>query len=252
MNIIAVLDLLSLLTVLAAILLVIRSQRSGFIFCEIRIVVLGLLGFSALYHFFLFLEWTGITTRLDRIEDLIGALIPMWWAFVFYAILKSLAAHDLQKSQERYRMLIETMNEAFATIDIDGRFTSVNQKMELMLGYPKKELIGVFLKRFLDEANQEIIDDRLIKTQNYVPSSSEHEWIRKDGSRVVTYMSPQSLFENEIFVGSFAVFLDITDRKKAEEALQDSEEKYRNVAQNATVAICVIQDEMFALPTRNR
>ncbi|UCG79949.1 MAG: hypothetical protein JSV60_08225, partial [Desulfobacterales bacterium] len=73
---------------------------------DAKLLLTGLLVFITFYSLCLVLEWSGITKALDTTEDLIGALMPMWWAFVFYALLQGIASSDLRNSENRYRRLV--------------------------------------------------------------------------------------------------------------------------------------------------
>ena len=68
----------------------------------------------------------------------------------------------------------------------------------------------------------------------------------KDGSRkTISWYSRNVHDDNHKSIGSIALGIDITERKQAENALINSEEKYRDVVENSTVAICVIQNDRF-------
>jgi len=98
MHPIAVIDLVSIFAALTALIVLLKNRRRTF-GKAIRLLLMGLLSFSMFYSVCLFFEWAGITGALEPFEDLIGALIPMWWAFVFYAFLQAMAGHDLKESE---------------------------------------------------------------------------------------------------------------------------------------------------------
>jgi PAS domain S-box-containing protein len=149
----------------------------------------------------------------------------------------------LSQSEERYRRLVEDSFDGIFVHSGHGNIEFANSRMYEMLGYERGELEG---------ANHLIIyhaDHRLLIRErsrarmsgDSVPFQYEVKLLRKDGS----------LFDAELnarivsFSGEPAVQVclrDITERKRSEEALRNSEEKYRLVVENAGDAIIVAQD----------
>ncbi len=127
----------------------------------------------------------------------------------------------LRESEERYRLLVETMNEGMSVLDSNDRLTYANPKYIEMLGYSADEIIGHYATDFLDEANRTVFEEQLFRRREGGHEIYEIEWAKKDGSKITTLMSPQPIFDNfGKYQGSFAVITDITERKRAEEGLQ--------------------------------
>ena len=146
----------------------------------------------------------------------------------------------LQESEERYRMLVETMNDGMAIQDLDGVMTFVNDKLCQMLGYASDELIGHTAMELIDEVNREKYMEQIRKRRKGVLDPYEIALTRKDGSRLMTRISPQLITDQEgNMVGSFGVATDITDLKRAEEVLRQSEEKLRKLFDSIEYAIVI-------------
>ncbi len=141
------------------------------------------------------------------------------------------AEEALRQSEQRYRTLVETMNEGLTVQDENGLITYVNEKFCEMSGYSRDEIIGRSVSDFfnlLDEENQKILKNQIARRIKGERESYELSWTRKDGRKVSAIVSAVPILDsNGQFKGTFAVVTDITPRKRAEKALQKSEEELR-------------------------
>ncbi|MHA1243249.1 MAG: PAS domain S-box protein, partial [Candidatus Heimdallarchaeota archaeon] len=137
------------------------------------------------------------------------------------ALLRRKAEEELLESEERFKYLVETMNDGFAVDDEYGRLTYVNAKLCEMLGYPQEEIIGKHATDFLDEKNEQIYLQQSLTRELGRVNAYELIWSRKDGGTITAIVSPKSIFDiNEEYKGSFAVVTDISQRKRDEERLK--------------------------------
>jgi PAS domain S-box-containing protein len=140
---------------------------------------------------------------------------------------------SLTTSREWFRKLVETMNEGLGIQDERGLITYVNERFCQMVGYSADELIGKQLSGFLDETNRKILEKHIANRKKGDKTPYDIRWTKKDGEGIYTVISPQPLFdETGQYTGSFATLTDITDRKRAEEALRESEERLRKLSDN--------------------
>ncbi len=154
------------------------------------------------------------------------------------------AEKALRENEERYRLLVETMNDGVGMQDGKGIIKFVNQRFCEMVGYSREEFLNRPLHNFLDAANQEILQAQLLQRQKGKCQPYELTWTRKDGAPVITNISPVPMFDAAgKYRGSFAVIADITARRQAEKALRESEEKYRAFFENSGTAICVVNED---------
>jgi len=134
---------------------------------------------------------------------------------------RKIAEETLRESEERYRHLVETMNEGLAMADRDYVFTFVNEKLGEMLGYSREEMVGHHLLEFVHEEYMDFMKDQMAKRRTGETKSYEVDWRAKDGRKVYTLVSPRGFYDSAgQFTGSLGVLTDITDRRRAEEALQ--------------------------------
>ncbi|MEW5725153.1 MAG: PAS domain S-box protein, partial [Thermodesulfobacteriota bacterium] len=128
---------------------------------------------------------------------------------------------DHRQSEERFRSLVEKMNEGLASLDPERRFTFVNARFCRMLGYTQEELIGRLVEDFVEEADRERLLFELDKSRKGVVDRCELTWRKKSGEQLYTILSPQALFDDRgVYSGGFGVITDITERRRAEEALR--------------------------------
>ena len=154
------------------------------------------------------------------------------------------AEEALRRSEEYYRMLTETMNDGLQQIDETGRYVYVNNKMGEILGYSPDEMIGSYWTDFFDENAQKIINKQLTRRKKGVAEPYEIENTRRDEQKIFIRISPQPIFDEKgEFRGSFAVVTDITERKKAEEALKDSEARLSVVLKKVPAVLLLVDSD---------
>ncbi len=130
------------------------------------------------------------------------------------------AEQALRESEQRYRSLVETMNDGLLVRDEHDVITYVNPRLCHMWGYEREEIIGHPLVDFLDAENRLILEQQLARRRQGAVDPYEITWTAKGGGKVAAIMSPKPIFDGDgNFKGSFVVITDITSRKNAEEAL---------------------------------
>jgi PAS domain S-box-containing protein len=145
------------------------------------------------------------------------------------------AEESLRRSEEKYRTILENIEDGYYEVDLNGNFTFFNYSMCRILGYLQKEMMGMNNRQFTDKENAK----KLFKTFNEVyktgESAKEFDWqiIRKDGTKRYIEVSV-SLQKNSSGqpIGFQGIARDITERKQAEDALRESEEKYRTILED--------------------
>ena len=146
----------------------------------------------------------------------------------------------LRHSEAMYRRLIENLNEGIIVVDEAGLITFANPRMEEILGCPARRLIGLPIAGFIAgetiPAAQNPFCRRTDQRQEF-----EQDLIRCDGRRVHALVVTSPIVDAAgSFGGCLAGVLDITGRKQADEALKQSEQKYRLVVESLSEGIWVI------------
>ena len=156
------------------------------------------------------------------------------------------AEEALRQSEERFRATFEQAAVGLAHVGLDGRWLRVNHKLCDILGYSCQEL--------LQKTSQQITHpDDLASTLGYTEQllageigsfSIEMRYLKKDGSIIWGNLTVSLVREPSGEPGyGIAVIEDITERKRTEEALRASEERYRAVVEQSTEGIYVLDAE---------
>ncbi len=142
---------------------------------------------------------------------------------------------ELRQSEEMYRTLVKTSPEAVTMTDLEGRITYVSaQTLRLYSFDHAEELLGKSAFELIAPEDHEEAMKNLQKTlEEGSVRNVEYVMIKKDGSRFVGELNASLIRDGEGTPKAFiATTRDVTERKKMEKELLESEEKYRTFVQN--------------------
>jgi diguanylate cyclase (GGDEF)-like protein/PAS domain S-box-containing protein len=146
------------------------------------------------------------------------------------------AYEAVRRSEEYFRALIENALDAIGVIGNDGTIHYESPSAESVLGYRPEEMVGANAFDYIDPEHKE----RVIDTFEQVTKDPAAVWTEefpcrhKDGSWRTIQISAKRLPNDQRVVVNYR---DITGRKKAEEALRESERRYRSLAETVTDVI---------------
>ena len=158
------------------------------------------------------------------------------------------AENALRKSEEKYRSIFENSVEGIFQTTRDGIYISANPALARMLGYASP----AEMTSMLTDVTQHYVvpEDR----QRFSELIEKHELLqgfetqvyRKDKSRIWISINARIVKDKDGEIVFYEGTIEnITDRKRAEEALFESEEKYRSIIQESHVGVYIIQDRLF-------
>jgi PAS domain S-box-containing protein len=150
------------------------------------------------------------------------------------------AERATNESEEKYRTILDSIEEGYFEVDLPGNLTFFNDSLCKMTGYSREELMGLNNRDYTTPETSK----RMYQVFNEVyrtglPANvSEYDIIRKDGSTCIFEMSTSLVRDAKGKpVGFRGIVRDITDRKQAEKALRESEERYRQLLNHAPAGI---------------
>ena len=143
-----------------------------------------------------------------------------------------------QESEEKYRLLIETMTDGIAIHDGSGMLTFVNDRTCEILGYSRDELIGHSALKFVDKNNQISLKKQMKLRLKGIQNPYEIEFKKKNGHNIPVIISPQILSDQQgNYRGSFGVITDISKQKQAEQDLKKYQEHLEELVEKRTAKL---------------
>ena len=161
----------------------------------------------------------------------------------------------VRKSEEKYRFLYDASPATSIIIGMDGKLKDVSNSTLKKLGYSKDEVIGKYALEFVVPEQREKVASVLERDFKGEPSPQiDVDVYAKDGSIHTILFAPGNLIlkEEDQSASILYIGLDVTERKKIEEQLRESEERYKAPFEEALDAIFIADAETGVLVDCNR
>jgi len=154
------------------------------------------------------------------------------------------AEEALRESEQKYKTILEAIEDGYYEVDLAGNFTFFNDPMCGIIGYSKDEMMGMNNRQYMDKENAKKVYQAFNRVYTTGKHTKEFGWeiIRKDGTKrfVEASVSLKRNSEGEP-IGFRGIVRDIAERKRTEEALRQSEEKFRRLVEDMNDGYCVLQ-----------
>jgi len=150
---------------------------------------------------------------------------------------------SLQESERLYRNVIETAPVVVYTLSVDGTITSLNPAFEKITSWSRDEWLGKSFMPIIHpddlplavETSQRVLHGETLQLYELRVRSKSGEYLFGEFASI-------PIIEGGKVVGEFGVVIDITERKQAEEALRESEDRFRSVVENSHDSILIVDD----------
>jgi diguanylate cyclase (GGDEF)-like protein/PAS domain S-box-containing protein len=153
------------------------------------------------------------------------------------------AEEALRLSEEKYRTILESIGEGYYEVDLEGNLTFFNAALAERLDYTQEEMMGMNYRRYTSEKFANLVFQAYHEVYRTGVSSKYVDWelVKKDGSKIFVETSVALMWDGAGKPTGFrGIFLDITDRKKANESLMESEQRMADIIEFLPDATMVI------------
>jgi PAS domain S-box-containing protein len=175
-----------------------------------------------------------------RIIGVLG-LIALQTLLIVFLLLERRRRRKATEARRNLSAIVESSDDAIISLSLNGRVLTWNSGAESMYGYLADEMIGEDMSRLCpDDKREEIptIIEKIKSGENF--DHLETVRLTKDGRKIDVSLTISPLkSESGRVIGLSGIARDITERKQAEEALRQSETRFRNMADNAPVMIWI-------------
>ncbi len=159
---------------------------------------------------------------------------------------RKMAEEALRESEEKYRTVLDTNKVGMFEVDLGGSITFCNEVVAKLMGYSMEEFVGINFSKIMTEQSMKrvFVEYHKVFRKEVNTTIVKHEVIRKDGSVIFIDTTVSLLADGSGKPKGFrAIAIDVTERMRAEEALRQSEERYRLVLDNIEdmVFICGLE-----------
>jgi len=215
--------------------------KLGIVRATIGVTLIACLSSVGLYFLITFFfgefSWMGFA-RSGIIAAVIAPLLSFYLLKITFQLQKS--ENALSKSEEQYRSILDNIEDGYYEVDANGNFVFFNDSLCKILGFARSELMGMNHQRLIEKKNYE----KVYKIFNRVFNTGEpvkgFEWeiFRSSGEKCHIEASVSLVYGEEGKpIGFRGIIRDMTDRKRAELALQESKEKYQQLVNHAPTGI---------------
>jgi PAS domain S-box-containing protein len=156
------------------------------------------------------------------------------------------AEETARESEEKWRSLVEMAPDGMATVDTKGVFTSVNSAFLRLTGYKREDIVGKHFTKLQTIKPKDIpkyLKLMIPALRGELPPPFEYSYVRKDGAISWGEAHIGSFKKNGKTIGYQVIFKEITERKRVEAKLLESEERFRLLFENVPVGVSLMDAE---------
>ena len=187
------------------------------------------------------IRWVRALFSAFQIED--GVFL--WQGLINDITERKQLEKELIESENKYRALAETSSDIIITLDMEGKYTYISPSANRITGYNWKHFMGRSFMELIVPEYVKLSKENFKKglTGKKMPLY-EIEILHKNGSKIPVELNVSNLFDiNGNVIGRLAMVRDISERKIAEKALSESEEKYRAIFESTGTATLIVNED---------
>jgi len=155
-----------------------------------------------------------------------------------------LEQNDQDKSEVEYRILVENLGDVIFSLDLQGFITYISPVAEKMFLHKPEELIGENILRYVHPEDTPIVLGSIQRVLVKKPESIEFRLVDLDGTTYYVQTSCRALLKDNKLVGVTGILSDITERKRIEKELRESESKYRTLFETTGCPTVIFEEDL--------
>lgn len=159
---------------------------------------------------------------------------------------------SLKESERKYRIVVENTNDVVFAHDPEGRITFINNSIEHIALYTVDEIMGKPFSQFIHPEDLNGIYKHYKEVLKGSRDPYEFRILDKNGGTHYMRASSKVIMENGVAVGASGIMTDVTDRRRADELMRMSEEKYRQLFETVSESIIIFDVDTFQIIDANR
>ncbi|MGY5854730.1 MAG: PAS domain S-box protein [Candidatus Thorarchaeota archaeon] len=174
--------------------------------------------------------WIMTSPRLITLNN-----VPAYQVLVVDITERMQNQEELERSEERYRLLYENLSDGLIITDKEGNITMASSQAAHLFDMTPEDIVGTHILTYIHPDQKDEIADtfrKSLETQEAVPGGIEIHGLKRDGSEFYYHVTNTVLIENGESIGYQSLLRDITERKRMGDALKESEQKYRMLVEH--------------------
>ena len=185
-----------------------------------------------------------LDTELDRFVTTDLTLLESFTASAASAIENARLFGEANRLRAFNENIVQSMEEGILLEDVAGTLTFANRKAGELLGYAAEELVGLHWTATVPREYMERVAQESTKRVQGIASLYEAALLTQEGEQVPVLVSARPLYDEGLFSGVLSVFTDITDRKRAEEALKEERARLATRVADRTAELSLANAEL--------
>ena len=155
------------------------------------------------------------------------------------------AMETLRESEARFHSMVQNSSDAIGIFNRETEFIYGSASAERITGYPTEEFVGRKALDLIHPEDRDLVARAITKVISNPGSliKVEYRFLKKDGSYIWLESTGTNFLDDPLIAGIVVNSRDITERKRAEEALRESEEKYRQLVETTNTGFTIIDAE---------
>ncbi len=158
---------------------------------------------------------------------------------------------DLKKSEDRYRGLVENINEVVYQTDSTGMTTYISPNIKTIAGYDQSEIVGKGYFEFVHPEDRKSRYEYFLKAMSGKKTISEFRFITKDNQTIWIRTNAAPIIKDGKITGVQGILSNINDRKEMEEALKKNTERLETIITHTPAGIVIIDPETHTIVDAN-